>query len=147
MRRLCVLPEPRSQFLAENSRGIFTQDRHHLQPDEFTAVEALSERIVTRTDTSDVKDASVALLIDKAIMAEPSLGSQHIVAVPLISIALSRDSYGKNFTLLVERSKLPLDGAQPRYQHNRPGPRTQREKELTGKWPIAREDVEAPRQK
>src|SRR5690349_11325798 len=43
------------------------------QPEEFQTIEILSERIIPRSDTPGAKDAGVALLIDKAIVADPSL--------------------------------------------------------------------------
>ncbi len=44
------------------------------QPAEFRTIEAVSERIIPRSDTPGAKDAGVALLIDKAIVAKPALG-------------------------------------------------------------------------
>ena len=41
------------------------------QPEELQVVEALSERIIPRSDTPGARDAGVALLIDKAIVANP----------------------------------------------------------------------------
>lgn len=78
-----------------------------LQPAEFTTVEALSERIIPRTDTPGAKDTGVALLIDKAIVAEPSLGDTYRSGLADVN-ALSRDVYGKDFTLLAEEEQIAI---------------------------------------
>jgi len=43
------------------------------QPAEFKTIEAMSECIIPQSDTPGAKQAGVALLIDKAIVASPSL--------------------------------------------------------------------------
>jgi hypothetical protein len=78
-----------------------------LQPLEFSTVEALSERIIPRTDTPGAKDAGVALLIDKAIVAEPSLGPVYRGGIADLS-ALASETYGKQFTVLTEDQQIAI---------------------------------------
>jgi hypothetical protein len=77
------------------------------QPAEFETVEALSERIIPRSDTPGAKDAGVALLIDKAIAANPLLILQYRAGLADIN-ALSRASYGKSFTSLTEEQQIAI---------------------------------------
>lgn len=81
------------------------------QPAEFQTVEALSERIIPRTDTPGAKDAGVALLIDRAIVADPSLVLSYRSGIADLN-ALANDSYGKNFTSLAEEQQVALLAAQ-----------------------------------
>jgi Gluconate 2-dehydrogenase subunit 3 len=69
------------------------------QPAEFQTIEALSECIIPRTDTPGAKDAGVALLIDKAIVADPTLSQPYRAGIADLN-ALSISSYGTEFTRL-----------------------------------------------
>jgi hypothetical protein len=77
------------------------------QPEEFRAVEALSERIIPRSDTPGAKDAGVALLIDKAIVADPILGGTFRAGLADLN-ALARQSYGGEFVLLSDEQQIAL---------------------------------------
>jgi hypothetical protein len=77
------------------------------QPGEFLTVEALSERIIPRSDTPGAKDAGVALLIDKAIVANPSLGTSYQAGIADLN-ALASAGYGKEFTSLSEEQQIAL---------------------------------------
>jgi Gluconate 2-dehydrogenase subunit 3 len=77
------------------------------QPAEFRMVEALSERIIPRTDTPGAKDAGVALLIDKAIVARPVLGGNYRAGLADFN-ALANSSYGNDFVLLSEEQQVNL---------------------------------------
>jgi hypothetical protein len=77
------------------------------QPAEFQTVEALSERIIPRSDTPGAKDAGVALLIDKAIVADPSLVLSYRAGIADLN-ALANNSYGKEFTSLAEEQQIAL---------------------------------------
>jgi len=75
-----------------------------LQPPELQAIEAMSERIIPRTDTPGAKDVGVAHLIDKAIVADPSLMQPYRAGIAdLNAIAIS--SYGKEFAALDENQQ------------------------------------------
>ena len=78
-----------------------------LQPEEFKTIEALSERIIPRSDTPGAKDAGVTLLIDKAIVADPSTGPAYRAGIADLN-ALSGDTYGKNFTALTDEQQIIL---------------------------------------
>jgi hypothetical protein len=78
-----------------------------LQPAEFLTVEALSERIIPRTETPGAKEAGAALLIDKAIVAEPPLGPVYRAGIADLN-ALATSSYGKPFTELTEEQQIVL---------------------------------------
>lgn len=77
------------------------------QPLEFQTVEALSERIIPRSDTPGAKDVGVALLIDKAIIADPSLAPIFRAGIADLN-ALSADGYGKLFTGLGEELQIAI---------------------------------------
>jgi hypothetical protein len=77
------------------------------QPDEFRAVEALSERIIPRTDTPGAKDAGVALLIDKAVIARPNLGPTYRAGLADLN-ALASTGYGIEFAALTEQQQIAL---------------------------------------
>lgn len=77
------------------------------QPAEFQTVEAMSERIIPRSDTPGAKDAGVALLIDKAIMAEPLLVFRYRAGLADIN-AISSTSYGKEFAALTEEQQIAI---------------------------------------
>jgi hypothetical protein len=77
------------------------------QPAEFHTVEALTERIIPRSDTPGAKDAGVALLIDKAIVATPSLGPSYRAGIADIN-ALASSSYGTDFVSLPEEKQITL---------------------------------------
>jgi len=70
-------------------------------------VEALSELIIPRSDTPGAKDAGVALLIDRAIVANPSLVLSYRAGIADLN-ALANDSYGKTFTSLAEEQQITL---------------------------------------
>jgi hypothetical protein len=77
------------------------------QPAEFQMVEALTERIIPRSDTPGAKDAGVALLIDKAIVANPALISDYRSGLADLD-AISRASYGNAFTSLSEEQQIAV---------------------------------------
>lgn len=77
------------------------------QPAEFRVVDALCERIIPRSDTPGAKDAGVALLIDKAIVAEPSRGASYRAGISDLN-ALASESYGREFTALSEEQQIAL---------------------------------------
>jgi len=77
------------------------------QPAEFQMAEALSERIIPRSDTPGAKDAGVALLIDKAIVANSSLALPCRAGLADLN-ALANNSYGANFTALTEEQQITL---------------------------------------
>jgi gluconate 2-dehydrogenase gamma chain len=77
------------------------------QPAEFHTIEALSERIIPRSETPGAKDVGVALLIDKAIVSDPALVSSYRAGIADLN-ALSVDSYGKAFVDLTEEQQIAL---------------------------------------
>ena len=77
------------------------------QPAEFQVVEALSERIIPRSDTPGAKDAGVALLIDKAIVADPSLGPSYRAGIADLN-SRAADAYSRDFTALSEEQQITL---------------------------------------
>ncbi len=77
------------------------------QPAELRTVEALSERIIPGTDTPGAKDAGVALLIDKAIVARPDLGFSFRPGIADLN-ALAIASYGQEFAALGEEQQNAL---------------------------------------
>ncbi len=77
------------------------------QPAELQVVEALSERIIPRTDTPGAKDAGVALLIDKAIFASPLLGPTYRAGIADLNTK-AQGSYGKEFVALSEEQQVEL---------------------------------------
>jgi hypothetical protein len=78
-----------------------------LQPVEFKTIEALSERIIPRTDTPGAKDAGVALLIDKAIVADPTVMQPYRAGIADLN-ALAISSYGSEFSALTEPQQIAL---------------------------------------
>ena len=78
-----------------------------LQPSELQAIEALSERIIPRTDTPGAKDVGVALLIDKAIVADPTLMQPYRAGIADLN-ALAISSYGKEFAALDEKQQIAV---------------------------------------
>ena len=78
-----------------------------LQRAEFRTVEALCERIIPRSDTPGAKDAGVALLIDKAIVANPSLEQSYRFGLADLN-ALAEGSYGKDFVSLSESEQIAV---------------------------------------
>jgi len=78
-----------------------------LQPPEFKAIEALSERIIPRSDTPGAKDAGVTLLIDKAIVADPTLMQPYRAGIADLN-ALAISSYGVEFVALDEKQQIAL---------------------------------------
>jgi hypothetical protein len=77
------------------------------QPAEFQAVEALSERIIPRSETPGARDAGVALLIDKAIVADPTLMQSYRAGIADLN-ALSIASYGQDFAVLTEPRQIAV---------------------------------------
>jgi gluconate 2-dehydrogenase gamma chain len=77
------------------------------QREELATVEAMSERIIPRSDTPGAKDAGVALLIDKAIVANPSLIPVYRAGIADLN-ALSEDNYGKLFRELTEERQIEV---------------------------------------
>ncbi len=77
------------------------------QPSEFHTMEALSERIIPRSDTPGAKDAGVALLIDKAIVADPTLVQPFRSGLADLN-AISIGSYGKEFAVLTETQQIAV---------------------------------------
>jgi hypothetical protein len=77
------------------------------QPEEFQTIEILSERIIPRSDTPGAKEAGVALLIDKAIVADPSLVLSYRAGLADLN-ALAAESYGNDFKSLSEEQQIAL---------------------------------------
>jgi hypothetical protein len=77
------------------------------QPSEFQTIEALSERIIPGSDTSGAKDAGVALLIDKAIVADPTLVQPYRAGIADLN-ALAINSYGQEFATLDEQHQIAV---------------------------------------
>jgi hypothetical protein len=88
------------------------------QPSEFSTLEELSERIIPRSDTPGAKDAGVALLIDKAIVANPARGPEYRAGIADLN-QLAVATYGKDFAALSAEQQialltpLSLDGTTP----------------------------------
>jgi hypothetical protein len=78
-----------------------------LQPPELQAIEAMSERIIPHTDTPGAKDVGVAHLIDKAIVADPSLMQPYRAGIADLN-NLAIGSYGKEFAALDEKQQNAL---------------------------------------
>ena len=77
------------------------------QPSEFHTIEALSERIIPQSDTPGAKDAGVALLIDKAILADPTLTQPFRAGIAdLNTLAIS--TYGVEFSALDEKRQITV---------------------------------------
>jgi hypothetical protein len=77
------------------------------QPPEFQAIEDLSERIIPRSDTPGAKDAGVVRLIDKAIVADPTLMQPYRAGIADLN-ALAIASYGAEFAALNEKQQIAL---------------------------------------
>ena len=77
------------------------------QPAEFRTVEALSERIIPRSETPGAKDAGVALLIDKAIVADPTLINPFRAGIADLN-ALAISMYGIEFAALKENQQIAV---------------------------------------
>jgi Gluconate 2-dehydrogenase subunit 3 len=75
------------------------------QPSEFQTIDVLSERIIPRSDTPGAKDAGVALLIDKAIVADPTLMQPYRAGIADLN-ALAISSYGQEFISLTEHEQV-----------------------------------------
>ena len=78
-----------------------------LQSDEFKTAEALSECIIPRTDTPGAKDAGVALLIDKAIVASPWMGIRCRQGLADLNV-LAAQSYGPEFVALTPEQQVAV---------------------------------------
>jgi hypothetical protein len=77
------------------------------QPAELRTVEALSERIIPRSDTPGAKEAGVALLIDKAIVANPDLVLSYRAGIADLN-AVSTGAYGKDFAGLTDEQQIAV---------------------------------------
>ena len=77
------------------------------QPAEFQMIEELSERIIPQSDTPGAKAAGVALLIDKAVVARPSLGGTCRAGLADLN-ALSSNSYGLSFSALNQEQQIAV---------------------------------------
>jgi hypothetical protein len=77
------------------------------QPSEFQTIEALSERIIPRSDTPGAKEAGVALLIDKAIVADPTLVQPYRAGIADLN-ALAINAYGAEFATLDEERQIRI---------------------------------------
>ncbi len=77
------------------------------QPAEFRTVEALTERIIPRSNTPGAKDAGVALLIDKAIVADPTLTQPYRSGIADLN-ALALNSYGQEFAALEDTQQIAV---------------------------------------
>src|SRR4051794_30003885 len=77
------------------------------QPSEFRTIEALSERIIPRSNTPGAKDAGVALLIDKAIVADPTLVLPYRSGIADLNV-LALNSYGQEFAALNEHQQITV---------------------------------------
>jgi len=77
------------------------------QPSEFQTMEALSERIIPRSDTPGAKEAGVSLLIDKAILADPTLVQPFRAGLADLNAA-SIGSYGQEFVSLTEQQQIAV---------------------------------------
>jgi gluconate 2-dehydrogenase subunit 3-like protein len=77
------------------------------QASEFRMVEALTERIIPRSDTPGAKDAGVTLLIDKAIVADASVAEPFRAGLADLN-AVSVSTYGQEFVELTEQQQIAV---------------------------------------
>jgi Gluconate 2-dehydrogenase subunit 3 len=77
------------------------------QPAEFQTIEALAERIIPRSDTPGATDVGVALLIDKAIIADPTLMQPYRAGIADLN-ALALSSYGQEFVQLEQEKQISV---------------------------------------
>jgi Gluconate 2-dehydrogenase subunit 3 len=77
------------------------------QPAEFRMMEALTECIIPRTDTPGAKAAGVALLIDKAVVADPTLIQPFRAGLADLN-AVSVNNYGQEFVELTEQQQIAV---------------------------------------
>lgn len=77
------------------------------QPAEFHTVEALTECIIPRSDTPGAKDAGVALLIDKAIVADPTLMQPYRAGLADLN-ASALAGFGKEFADLNSQQQIAV---------------------------------------
>ncbi len=77
------------------------------QPEEFRTLEALTECIIPRTDTPGAKDAGVALLIDKALIARPLLAPQYRAGLADLN-AFAVQSFGHPFADLHDQQQIDV---------------------------------------
>lgn len=75
------------------------------QPEEFRTIEAMSEQIIPRSDTPGAKDAGVALLIDKAIVADPTLTHPFRAGIADLNAA-AITGYGAPFPDLTDQQQI-----------------------------------------
>jgi hypothetical protein len=78
-----------------------------LQREEFRAIEAMSERIIPRSDTPGAKDAGAALLIDKAIVADPTLKQPFRAGIADLN-ATALTAYNQAFADLTEEQQIAV---------------------------------------
>jgi gluconate 2-dehydrogenase gamma chain len=77
------------------------------QPEEFRTLEVLSERIIPRTETPGAKDAGVPLLIDKALLARPTLAPPYRAGLADLN-ALAKEEFGHPFADLNEQQQIAV---------------------------------------
>lgn len=77
------------------------------QPSEFATIEALAERIIPRSDTPGARDSGVALLIDKAIVADPALEQPYRAGIADLN-ALAIGGFGRSFAALDEHQQIAV---------------------------------------
>jgi gluconate 2-dehydrogenase gamma chain len=77
------------------------------QPEEFRTLESMCECIIPRTDTPGAKDAGVALLIDKALIARPNYAPTYRAGLADLN-ARAADSYGKPFADLTDAQQAVI---------------------------------------
>jgi hypothetical protein len=77
------------------------------QRSEFHTIEALSERIIPRSDTPGAKEAGIALLIDKAIVADPTLTQPFRAGIADLN-ASAISAYGVEFSGLTENQQITV---------------------------------------
>lgn len=75
------------------------------QPAEFRTLEELTECIIPRSDTPGARDAGVALLIDKAVLADHTLTQPFRAGLADLNAA-AIDAYGKEFLALPNEQKV-----------------------------------------
>jgi hypothetical protein len=77
------------------------------QPSEFRTMEGLTECIIPRSDTPGARDAGVALLIDKAIVADATLAEPFRAGLADLN-TLSVSSYGQEFVELTDQQQIAV---------------------------------------
>jgi hypothetical protein len=77
------------------------------QPAEFRTIEAMTERIIPRTDTPGAKDAGVTHLIESAIESLPDLLPTYRAGIADLN-AVSIRSYGSDFAALTDEQQIAV---------------------------------------